>query len=182
MRFEEQVLSGVYLVDCDVFGDERGAFARAWMPEEFAARSLETHFAQGSIATTRNRGTIRGLHWQVAPVEQIKTVRVTRGAVFDVVVDLRRDSLTYGQWVGTELSADNRRLLYVPAGFAHGYQTLCDDTDVFYFASAPYSPAHEAGVRWNDPAFDVKWPLGTPTVISPRDAGYPDFDPEGRRG
>jgi dTDP-4-dehydrorhamnose 3,5-epimerase len=180
MIFEEQALPGVYLVDCDVFEDERGAFARAWMPEEFAARGLETRFAQGSIASTRQRGTLRGLHWQLAPVQQIKTVRVTRGAVFDVVVDLRGDSPTFGQWVGTELSADNRRLLYVPAGLAHGYQTLRDDTDVFYFASAPYSPAHEAGVRWNDPAFAVEWPLGAPAVISPRDAGYPDFRPAER--
>jgi dTDP-4-dehydrorhamnose 3,5-epimerase len=180
MVFEEQRLPGVYLVDCDVFGDERGAFARAWMPEEFSARGLETRFAQGSIATTRHRGTIRGLHWQVAPAEQVKTVRVTRGAVFDVVVDLRRDSPTFRHWVGTELSAENRRLLYVPAGVAHGYQTLADDTDVFYFASAPYSPGHEAGVRWNDPAFGVEWPLGAPTVISPRDAAYPDFRAAGR--
>jgi dTDP-4-dehydrorhamnose 3,5-epimerase len=119
-----------------------------------------------------------GLHWQVPPVEQVKSVRVTRGAVFDVVVDLRAGSATFGQWVGVELSADNRRLLYVPAGFAHGYQTLADDTDVFYFVSAPYSPRHETGVRWDDPAFGVEWPLGPPAVISPRDAGYPDFQPQ----
>jgi dTDP-4-dehydrorhamnose 3,5-epimerase len=175
MTFTELALPGAWLVDCDVFADERGAFARAWMPEEFQAQGLETRFVQGSIATTRRRGTIRGLHWQVAPAEQIKIVRVTRGAVFDCLVDLRPDSPSFCRWAGVELTADNRRLLYVPAGFAHGYQTLSDDSDVFYFASAPYSPAHEAGARWDDPAFGVEWPLGPPSVISPRDAAFPDF-------
>ena len=179
MLFTPLSLPGAFVVDCDVFADERGAFARAWMPDEFADRGLETRFAQGAVATTRERGTIRGLHWQRAPAAQVKTVRVTRGAVFDVLVDLRTDSPTFGRWVGTELSVENRRLLYVPAGLAHGYQTLCDDTDVFYFTSAAYSPAHERGVRWDDPAFGIRWPLGSPTVISPRDAAYPDFGAQG---
>jgi dTDP-4-dehydrorhamnose 3,5-epimerase len=175
VTFHELPLAGAYRVDCDVFADDRGAFARAWMPDEFASRGLVTEFAQASIASTRSRGTIRGLHWQRAPVEQVKLVRVTRGAVFDVIVDLRPASPTFREWTAVELTADNRALLYVPAGFAHGYQTLEDATDVFYFASAPYSPAHESGARWNDPAFSIQWPLGAPSAISPRDAAYPDF-------
>ncbi len=180
MDFASTTIPGVYIVTPDVFEDERGLFARAWMPEEFAARGLETHIAQGSLAVTRLKGTIRGMHFQAAPFEEAKVVRVIRGAVFDVAIDLRPDSPTYRQWTGYELSAENRKIMYVPPGCAHGYQTLVDDTEVFYFVSAAYSPPHQRGVRWNDPAFDVKWPLGAPSGIHDRDAGYADFMPETR--
>jgi dTDP-4-dehydrorhamnose 3,5-epimerase len=180
MHFTETRIAGVVLVDADVFEDQRGLFAVAWRPDEFAAHGLETGIAQGSLALTRRRGSIRGMHYQAAPFEEAKVIRVVRGAVFDVAVDLRRDSPTYLQWVGAELTADNRRGMYIPPGCAHGYQTLADDTEVFYFVSAAYSPPHQRGVRWNDPAFGVQWPLGDPTAIHERDATYPDFDPGAR--
>lgn len=175
MQFTETRLSGVFIVDSDVFHDNRGAFVRAWVPEEFAAHGLDTRIAQASLALTRERGSIRGMHFQAPPFEEAKVVRVVRGAVFDVAVDLRPDSPTYLQWVGCDLSADNRRVMYVPPGCAHGYQTLADDTEVLYFVSAPYSPPHQRGVRWNDPAFGIEWPLGPPTRIHQRDASYPDY-------
>jgi dTDP-4-dehydrorhamnose 3,5-epimerase len=175
MVFTATRLSGVVIVDCDVFADARGLFARAWMPDEFRANGLDTRIAQCSLSFNRKRGTIRGMHYQVAPFEEIKLVRTTRGAVFDVAVDLRRDSPTFRQWVGVELSADNRRMLYIPEGFAHGYQTLTDDAELLYFVSTEYSAEHQRGVRWDDPAFGVDWPLGQPTVIHDRDKRYADF-------
>jgi dTDP-4-dehydrorhamnose 3,5-epimerase len=175
MTFTETRIAGVWTVDSDVFADDRGAFVRAWMPTEFAAHGLETRLEQCSMASNHRRGTVRGMHYQSAPHQEVKVVRVVRGAIFDVAVDLRPGSPTFRQWVGVELSAANRRVLYVPAGLAHGYQTLEDDTDVLYFVSAPYVPALQQGVRWNDPAIGIDWPLGTPTIIHPRDAAYPDL-------
>jgi dTDP-4-dehydrorhamnose 3,5-epimerase len=175
--FTELSVPGVWLVHADVFPDDRGSFIRAWMPEEFASRGLETGIAQCSMATNHRRGTIRGMHYQTAPHEEVKLVRVVRGAIFDVAVDLRPDSPTYRQWVGAELTADNRHALYLPKGMAHGYQTLTDDVEVLYFVSTPYAPAHARGVRWNDAAFGIDWPLGAPTLIHDRDATYPDFAP-----
>ena len=181
MEFTSTAIEGVWLVTPDIFEDSRGAFVRAWMPDEFAERGLETGIAQGSLAFTRERGSIRGLHYQEAPFDEAKVIRVVAGAVFDVAVDLRPDSPTFRQWVGCELSAANRQVMYIPKGCAHGYQTLAADTEVFYFVSAPYSPPHQRGVRWNDPAFGVEWPLGAPSHIHPRDANYPDFLPAGVR-
>lgn len=177
MRFEETEIAGVWVVEADVFADDRGAFARAWMPEDFAARGLETTVVQCSLTTNVRRGTLRGLHFQASPYEEAKFVRAVRGAIFDVAVDLRPGSPTYCRWTGHELSAANRRALYLPAGVAHGYQTLEDDSDVLYFVSAPYMPTHQRGVRWNDPAFGVRWPIDPPAVMHPRDAGYPDYRP-----
>jgi dTDP-4-dehydrorhamnose 3,5-epimerase len=183
VTFKELSVPGVWLVEPDIFPDERGSFARAWVPEEFAARGLDTAIVQCGLASNRRRGTIRGLHYQTAPFEEVKFVRATRGAVFDVAVDLRPESPTYCQWVGVKLTADNRLSLYLPRGVAHGYQTLADETDVLYFVSSAYSPAHQAGVRWDDPAFGVAWPLGPPTAISDRDRALPGFAPvAGRRG
>jgi len=176
MTFTETELPGVFVVESDVFPDDRGAFVRAWMPDEFAARGLETGIAQCSLALNHRRGTIRGLHYQIAPLAEAKVIRAVRGAVFDVAIDLRPESPTYLRWVGVELSDRNRQVLYVPPGFAHGYQTLADQTEILYFVSAPYSPEHQRGVRWNDPAFAIDWPLGAPTSIHERDATYPDFD------
>jgi len=177
MQFTETKIAGVVLVEPDVFEDERGLFAIAYRPAEFEAHGLETRISQASLVMTRRRGSIRGMHYQAAPFEEAKVIRTVRGGVFDVAVDLRRDSPTYLQWVGAELTADNRRIMYIPPGCAHGYQTLADDTEVFYFVSAAYSPPHQRGARWDDPAFNVQWPLGSPTSIHERDATYPDFDP-----
>jgi dTDP-4-dehydrorhamnose 3,5-epimerase len=175
VTFTPTAIPGVLIVDSDVFRDERGAFVRAWLPEEFQARGLEVHIAQASMALNRTRGTLRGLHYQTAPFEEVKLIRVTRGAVFDVAVDLRPDSPTFKRWVGVELNDRDHRMMYIPRGCAHGYQTLADDTEVFYFVSAAYAPAHQAGVRWDDEAFGIEWPIGRPTVINARDASYPDF-------
>lgn len=175
MQFTETRIAGVWLIDSDTFPDERGSFTRAWMPEEFEAHGLSTNIAQCMFADNRLKGTLRGMHYQADPMWEHKTVRVTRGAIYDVAVDLRPDSPTYCQWVGAELTARNRRILYMPPGFAHGYQTLEDDTEVFYFVSKGYAPALQRGVRYNDPAFGITWPLGAPTMINERDATYPDF-------
>src|SRR6187397_1780086 len=170
MTFETTNIAGVLVITPDVFQDERGDFVRAWMPDEFAARGLETRIAQGSMASTRLRGTIRGMHHQVTPFEEAKIVRAVRGGIIDVALDLRPDSPTFRQWAGCELTAENRKIMYVQPGCAHGYQALVDDTEVFYFVSAPYSPPHQRGVRWNDTAFGIVWPLGAPTSIHERDA------------
>ena len=175
MQFVEQSVPGVYLIESDTIPDDRGSFTRAWMPDEFAAHGLSIEIAQCMFAFNHHRGTIRGMHWQADPMWEHKTVRVTRGAIYDVAVDLRPDSPTYCRWVGAELTADNRRILYIPPGCAHGYQTLEDDTEVFYFVSKGYSPAHQRGARYNDPAFGITWPLGEPTMINDRDRTYADF-------
>ena len=180
MTFEQTAIADVWIVSPAVFEDERGTFLVQWRPEFYAERQLETRIAQASTAITRRRGSIRGLHYQADPFAEAKTVRVVRGGIFDVAVDLRPASPTYRQWVGCELTATNRKMLYIPPGFAHGYQTLEDDTEVSYFVSAPYSPPHQRGARWNDPAFGIDWPLGAPTQIHERDATYPDFQPAAR--
>jgi len=177
LQFTETPVAGVYVIDADIFPDARGQFVRAWEAEAFRAQGLETGISQGSVATNTRRGTIRGMHFQTAPHDGAKTVRVTRVAIFDVAVDLRRDSPTFCRWVGVELTDRNYRSLYVPAGCAHGYQTLVDDVEMFYFIGAPYAPTHQGGVRWDDPAFRIKWPLGRPTLINDRDGSYPDFVP-----
>jgi dTDP-4-dehydrorhamnose 3,5-epimerase len=175
MQFDETRIPGVLIVTPDVFEDERGLFVRAWVPEEFAALGQDPRIAQTSLALTRRKGAIRGMHYQAPPFEETKVVRAVRGAIFDVAVDLRPASPTFRQWVGYELSADNRLIMCIPPGCAHGYQTLTDDAEVLYFVSAPYSPPHQRGVRWNDPAFGIEWPLGPPASIHERDAGYADF-------
>ena len=175
MQFTETRLPGVFVVECDTFPDDRGSFSIAWQPREFHARGLDTRIAQSTLAFNHRRNTIRGMHYQAPPMSEVKLVRVTRGAIFDVAVDLRPDSPTFRKWIGVELSEDNRRMLYIPVGFAHGYQTLTDDAEIMYFVSADYSPAHARGVRWNDPAFGIDWPLGSPAVINERDRTYPDF-------
>ena len=177
MTFTDTKLPGVVIIDYDVFADDRGYFAITWAEKDFAARGLDTRIVQSNVSANKTRGTIRGLHFQAEPFAEVKIVRTTRGAIFDVAVDLRPDSPTFRQWVGVELSATNHRQLYLPPGCAHGYQTLTEDAEIVYFVSAPYSPPHQRGVRWNDPAFGIKGPLGAPAVIHPRDAGYPDFTP-----
>jgi dTDP-4-dehydrorhamnose 3,5-epimerase len=172
MIFTESALPGAFIVDLELRSDDRGFFARSYCPDEFAAQGLGTPLRQCSVSYNARKGTLRGLHYQAAPHEEHKLVRCTAGAIFDVIVDIRPDSRHYKRWFGTELSAQNRRALFVPAGFAHGFITLSDDTEVYYMISVPHSPSHAQGFRWSDPAFGIQWPM-SPSVISPRDAAYP---------
>jgi len=174
--FTEAHLSGAYVIDLDPIEDSRGFFARAWDAKEFADHGLETRIAQANTSFNKRRGTLRGMHMQRPPHEEVKMIRCTGGALYDVIIDLRPGSDTYKQWVGVELTAENRRLFYVPRGFAHGFQTLEDETEAFYLVTEFYTPGAEAGVRWNDPAFGIEWPLGEPAEISDKDASWPDFE------
>jgi dTDP-4-dehydrorhamnose 3,5-epimerase len=174
MIFHDTALPGVFVIDADPIADERGFFARFWSAEVFAARQLVTRFDHVSVSFNSRAGTLRGMHYQAPPFAETKLVRCIRGAVFDVAVDLRPQSPAFRKWTGTELSADNRRALYIPAGCAHGFQTLTPDAEVLYMIDAPYSAAQGRGVRWNDPAFGIVWPEAA-RVINDRDAGYPDF-------
>ncbi|MBM4089310.1 MAG: dTDP-4-dehydrorhamnose 3,5-epimerase [Planctomycetes bacterium] len=176
MRFTETTLPGAFLVELDQWVDDRGFFARSWCRREFAARGLNADFVQCNIGFSRHAGTLRGIHLQLAPHAEAKLVRCCRGSIHDVVVDLRPGSPTFRQWIGTELTADNHRMLYVPEGFGHGYQTLEDDTEIVYQTSEYYHAAHATGVRYDDPAFAFRWPL-TVTRISDADRRWPSFDP-----
>jgi dTDP-4-dehydrorhamnose 3,5-epimerase len=178
MRFTETELAGAYVIDLERREDERGFFARAWCEEEFAAQGLDTRMSQCNLSFNERRATLRGMHYQAAPHAEVKVVRCTRGAVYDVIVDLRPQSPTYRRWTAVELTAGNRRLLYVPEGLAHGYQTLEEETETFYQVSVPYTPAAERGVRWDDPAFGIEWPEAEERVISEKDRSWPDFVPE----
>jgi dTDP-4-dehydrorhamnose 3,5-epimerase len=172
VTFTETRIPGAWIVDITPIRDDRGFFAMTWEAGAFAAHGLDASFAQCNLAFNHRKGTLRGLHFQRAPHEQVKLVRCVRGAVYDVIVDLRPGSPAFRQWVGVELTADSRRMVYVPAGLAHGYVTLSDDAEVCYQASAPWARESEGGVRWNDPAFAIEWP-GEPAVISERDATWP---------
>jgi dTDP-4-dehydrorhamnose 3,5-epimerase len=172
MIFRELRLCGAFVIDLEKLEDERGFFARTWCQREFEAHGLNSRLVQCSLSFTEKRGTLRGMHYQAAPHEEAKLVRCTRGAVYDVIVDLRRDSVTYKQWVAVELSADSRRMLYVPECFAHGFQTLVDETEVFYQMSEFYHPESERGLLWNDPAFGIEWPPSEDRTISRRDQTY----------
>jgi dTDP-4-dehydrorhamnose 3,5-epimerase len=173
MRFEELELPGAFVVEVDPHTDERGLFARTWSADEFAARGLISAWVESSTSYNRLAGTLRGLHYQDEPNPEVKLVRCTRGSAFDVIVDLRADSPTYRRWVGIELTADNRRGVYVPAGFAHGFQTLADDTELHYEISARYDRDLARGVRWDDPSLNVQWPPCERRVISDRDRQLP---------
>jgi len=172
--FIETALKGAFIIEPEKLEDERGFFARTWCQQEFATHRLNPRLVQCNISFNRRKGTLRGMHYQAKLHEEAKLVRCTRGAVYDVIIDLRLDSPTFKQWVAVELTADNRRMLYVPEGFAHGFQTLEDCTDIFYQMSEFYAPAYARGVRWNDPAFGIQWPLAE-RIISERDQSYPDF-------
>jgi dTDP-4-dehydrorhamnose 3,5-epimerase len=176
MRFVDTTLEGAYTIEMQRLEDERGFFARSFCEEEFAAHGLPGTMSQGSVSFNLRRGTLRGLHFQADPHAEEKLVRCTAGAVFDVIVDLRPGSRTCRGWYGVELTAENRTSVYVPKGFAHGFVTLRDDTEIFYMISVPYVAASGRGVRWNDPAIGIEWPL-EPTVISARDAAYPLLEP-----
>lgn len=172
----ETKLKGAFIIEPERFEDERGFFTKMWSEAEFAAAGIDVRFVESNLSFSRQRGTLRGMHFQTAPYAQAKLVRCTRGAIFDVGIDLRPDSPTFKQWVGAELSADNRRMLYLPGEFAHGFQTLEDETEVFYQVSAVYAPGNYGGVRWDDPAFGVAWPPAAERVIIARDRAYPDFE------
>jgi dTDP-4-dehydrorhamnose 3,5-epimerase len=174
MRFIPTPLAGAFLVESDAHEDERGAFYRTFCRQEFEEHGLPGDFVQASLSRNHARRTLRGMHFQAAPRPERKLVRCVHGAVHDVIVDLRPASATYCRWFGAELSAANRVALFVPAGFAHGFLTLEDDSDVLYQMSEFYVPGLAAGVRWNDAAFDIAWPLD-PLVVSARDLEYPDF-------
>ena len=172
MIFHETKIEGVWMVDLEPIEDERGWFARTHCAETFASRGLVSRFSQCSASYNRRRGTLRGLHFQASPAEEAKLVRCVRGAMFDVAVDIRPNSPTCGQWVSAELTAENHRALLIPEGCAHGFQTLVDDTELFYQISIPYAPALSKGIRWDDPDIGVAWPIGNPTM-SERDRALP---------
>lgn len=174
MRFEPTPLSGAYVIEAEPVEDERGCFARLWCAEEARRLGLMPEVAQCSLSHNRLRGTLRGLHFQLPPHAEVKVVRCVRGALFDVLVDLRRNSPTFGRWFAVELTAENFKATYIPAGFAHGFQTLEDDTQVLYQISTPYRAEARHGVRWDDPVLAIPWPL-PPTVISEGDARWPEF-------
>ena len=174
MIFAATRLEGAWLIDIEPREDERGFFARTWCRQELAAQGLDTEIAQESLSFNRQCGTVRGLHFQRSPHEETKIVRCMRGAIFDVIVDLRPRSPSYLRWQGVELTAESRRALYIPKGFAHGFQTLTDDAEVAYQISAFYAPKAAAGYRYDDAAFGIAWPLAV-TVIGERDLGWPAF-------
>ena len=175
MIFTETKLPGAFLVEPEYSRDERGFFARTWCQREFAAHGLEPRLAQCSVSLNLRRGTLRGMHYQVLPGPEVKLVRCTQGALYDVILDLRPDSAAFRQWAAFELDARNRRSLCIPAGCAHGFQTLLDETEVFYQISEFYAPELARGARWNDPAFQIEWPLADP-ILSERDRTWPDFE------
>jgi len=174
MRFAELPLLGAFIVEIEERRDERGFFARSFCADEFRRQGLTAHFPQCNISFNEHRATLRGMHYQADPRPEVKLVRCTRGAIYDVIVDLRRDSQTFRQWQGVELNAENRRALYIPPGFAHGFQTMTDGAEVFYMMGDVYVPELARGVRWDDPQFGIAWPLPSPRM-SERDASYADF-------
>ena len=179
MIFSPTPLGGAFVIESEPDADERGLFARTWCRRELEARGLETRVAQCSTSFNKRKGTVRGMHYQSSPCAETKIVRCTRGSVYDVIIDLRPDSSTFTRHFGIVLTPDDRKAVYVPPGFAHGFQTLEDNTEVFYQMSEFYSPEHSQGVRWNDPAFQVPWPSGD-RIVSERDRSYPDFRPPRR--
>lgn len=172
MRFVAVPIAGAFVVESEPLDDDRGSFARSFCQREFKKNGLDAVVAQCNISFNRYRGTLRGLHFQIKPHEEAKLVRCTRGAVWDVIVDLREESVTKHRWFAIELTAENRRALYIPRGFAHGFQTLVDDTEIFYQMSEFYHPEFSRGLRWNDPGLGITWPDMSP-ILSPRDASYP---------
>lgn len=175
MIFTETKLAGAYLIELEKREDSRGFFARAWDQREFEAHGLNPTVVQCNLSFNMKAGTTRGMHYQAAPNEEAKLVRCTRGSIFDAIIDLRPESATFTEWIGFELTAENRRMLYIPEGFAHGYQTLEDETETFYQVSEWYAPESERGVRWDDPAFGISWPETDAREISDRDLAWPAF-------
>jgi dTDP-4-dehydrorhamnose 3,5-epimerase len=176
MIFTKGPLPGTYVLRPERIEDQRGFFARTFCQHELAEHGLEINIAQANVSANHHRGTLRGMHYQAAPHQETKIVRCTRGGIYDVIVDLRPESEAHGEWMGVELTADNGHILYVPEGFAHGYLTLTPNTEVSYFVSEFYAPDAERGVRHDDPAFGIDWPIAVET-ISEKDASWPDYQP-----
>jgi len=174
MIFTETLLKGAYLIDLERKEDHRGFFARSWCRKEFEEHGLNPHLAQINLGFSGKKGTLRGMHFQVAPDAEVKVVRCTSGAIFDVIIDLRPGSATHKQWLGFDLTSRNRSMLYVPEGFAHGYQSLEDDTEMYYLTTAAYAQSSARGCRYDDPAFGIKWPLPV-ACISDADSAWPDY-------
>jgi dTDP-4-dehydrorhamnose 3,5-epimerase len=174
--FNETSLRGAYTIDLEKHGDDRGFFARFFCVEEFRRMELDGNIIQINNSLSATRGTLRGMHYQLAPKAETKIVRCIKGALFDVILDLRPGSDTFGKWFGAELTAENRRMMYVPKDFAHGFMTLQDDTEALYLVTEFYAPDLERGVRWNDPRFQIEWPF-EPVVLSDKDRDQRDFDP-----
>lgn len=174
MIFTETKLKGAYVIEPEKKGDERGFFARSFDSEIFKKYGLNPNVRQCNISYSKTKGTLRGLHFQLPPYQEAKFLRCTKGKIYDVIVDLRSTSDTYKQWIGVELSADNYKMLYAPEGFAASFQTMVDDVELFYQVSQEYAPEYERGIRWNDPMFNIDWPL-EPTVISQKDMSWPSF-------
>lgn len=175
MLFNKTPLDGAYLIELDKKSDERGFFARFFCTKEFTKHGLEAQFVQINNSMSKNRGTLRGIHYQLAPMAETKLVRCLSGALYDVIVDLRKDSKTFLNWYGAELTAENRRMMYVPKGFGHAFLTLEENTEALYLVSQFYSPENERGLRFNDPRINIAWPF-TPTTISEKDLKHPDFN------
>lgn len=176
MKFLPSPIEGVFVIEQEPRGDERGFFARTFCEKEFAAAGLESRYVQVNNSFSVNKGTLRGMHYQLAPAQEVKVVRCIRGRLFDVALDLREGSPTFGKHFGTELTAENRKMMYVPRGFAHGFLTLEEKTEALYLVSNVYAADRERGVRWNDPRFNIQWPAA-PQVLSDKDAKHRDFDP-----
>jgi dTDP-4-dehydrorhamnose 3,5-epimerase len=174
LKFTKTELKGAYIIELNKIEDKRGFFARSWCKKEFEEHGLNSNAAQTNVSYNLRKGTLRGMHFQDEPYAETKLVRCTRGAIYDVIIDLRPDSVTYKKWLGVELSADNGKMLYVPENFAHGFQTLKDDTEVTYQVTQYYTPGYEKGIRWNDPAFRIDWPV-TVAVISEKDENWQDY-------
>lgn len=177
MLFAKTKLPGAFVIDLELREDERGFLARSWCQREFEERGLNPRLVQCNVSFNKKRGTLRGMHYQAKPYEEAKLIRCTKGAVYDVIIDLRPDSPTYLRWEALELNEHTHRMLYIPEGCAHGFQTLEDSTEVFYQMSEIYQPESARGVRWDDPAFGIPWPEG-PRIISVRDQSFPDFVPD----
>lgn len=177
MIFTKTKLDGAYIIDIEKKEDDRGFFARTFCADEFSKNGLAVNFVQANTAFNYKKGTLRGMHFQKSPYEEDKLVRCTKGSIFDVIIDLRKDSPTFKEWFGVELSEQNRRALLVPKGFAHGYLTLEDNSEVTYLVTQFYTPNADSGVRFDDPLFNIEWPI-VPTVISEKDANHPDFKEE----
>jgi dTDP-4-dehydrorhamnose 3,5-epimerase len=174
MIFTETKLAGAFIIDVERLEDERGFFGRAWCKKEFEKHGLNADAVQANVSYNKHRGTLRGMHYQIAPFSECKTVRCTSGSIYDVIIDIRPDSPTFKQWVGVELTARSFRMLYVPDGFAHGFITLEDDTSLHYMITQYYTPDAQAGIRFDDPVFNIEWPI-TPTSISDKDKSHPPF-------
>jgi dTDP-4-dehydrorhamnose 3,5-epimerase len=176
MKFIETPLKGSFVIELEKKEDDRGFFARIFCRQEFSKLGLNNEIVQINNSLSIKKGTLRGMHYQLPPKAEDKIIRCIKGALYDVIIDLREDSKTFGKWFGILLSEDNRKMLYVPKGFAHGFITLQDYTEAFYLVTEYYSQNHERGIRWNDPKFNIIWPI-EPTIISEKDKNFPDFDP-----